>query len=231
LGLFFQLRLDISVAAPLHLLRILLSMGSTFVFLGVQQQDPRCRFLSKGIWVLALAQIAPLPWLSLGFPAAGALAVMGAFPAAALAGACKAELTFPNYAAGGIFHGAAQLLRHRDLGKIGNAVAGRADEVGMGLCVAVEALDATHGAQALDDALLLKQGQVPINRGKGDVRVLRLKHFVQGFRRGVSMGASQTGENGVPLAELLAFLFHKLLLFANGYCLHPYSSTSFPVCQ
>ena len=151
--------------------------------------------------------------------------------AAALAGAGKAELAFTDDAAGGVFHGAAQLLRHGDLGKIDNCMATGADEVDMGLYIAVEALDATHGAKALDDALLLKQGQVPVNRGKGDVRVLRLKHFVQGFRRGVSMGASQTGENGVPLAELLAFLFHKLLLFANGYCLHLYSSTSFPICQ
>ena len=86
LGLFFQLRLDISVAAPLHLLRILLSMGSTFVFLGVQQQDPRCRFLSKGIWVLALAQIAPVPWLGLGYIAAGLLTAAGSFPTAILGG-------------------------------------------------------------------------------------------------------------------------------------------------
>jgi hypothetical protein len=44
-------------------------------------------------------------------------------------------------------------------------------------------------------------------------------------------GASQAGENGVPLPELLAFGFHKHLLFANGYCLRPYSSTGFSICQ
>ena len=110
-----------------------------------------------------------------------------------MAGACKAELTFPNYAAGGIFHRTAQLLGHRDLGKIDDTMAGSADKVDMGICVAVEALDATHGAKALDHALRFEQGQIPVDRGKGDVRVLRLEHFVQSLCRGVSTGASQAG--------------------------------------
>ena len=115
------------------------------------------------------------------------------FLTAVLAGACKTELAFTDGAAGGLLHCAAQLLRHRDLGKIGDAVAGSADKVDMGLCVAVEALDATHGAQALDQTLRFKEGQVPVDCGKGDVRVLRLEHFVQSLCRRVDTGASQTG--------------------------------------
>ena len=103
-------------------------------------------------------------------------------PAAALAGACKAELAFTDGAAGGLFHRAAQLLRHRDLGKIDDAVAGSADKVDMGIDVSIEALDATHGAQALDQPLRFEQGQIPIHCSKGDVRVLGQEHLMQGLR-------------------------------------------------
>ena len=86
LGLFFQLKLGDTTALPLHLLRIVAAMGSTALFLGVQQQDPRSRFLSRGLWVLALAQIAPIPWLGLGYIAAGLLTATGSFGTAALSG-------------------------------------------------------------------------------------------------------------------------------------------------
>ncbi len=86
LGIFFQLRLDDAVSVPLHLLRLLMAIGSTWVFQGVQQQDPRSRFLSRGLWVLALAQVAPIPWLGLGYIAAATLTVAGSFPTAILAG-------------------------------------------------------------------------------------------------------------------------------------------------
>ena len=85
---------------------------------------------------------------------------------AVLAGACKTELAFTAGAAGGLFHGAAQLLRYRDLGKIGDTEALCADAVDMGQGVAVEALDATHCAEALDQTLLLEQRQIPVNRGQ-----------------------------------------------------------------
>ncbi len=86
LGLFFQIQFGDAVAVPLYLLRLAAAMGSTWIFLGVQQQEPRSRFLSKGLWVLALAQILPLPWLGLGYLAAGYMAVGGSFPTAILGG-------------------------------------------------------------------------------------------------------------------------------------------------
>ena len=87
LGIFFQVKLDDAVSVPLHFLRILMAIAATWVFLGVQQQDPRCRYLSRGLWVLALAQIAPIPWLGLGYIAAGFLAATGSFATAVLGGA------------------------------------------------------------------------------------------------------------------------------------------------
>ena len=46
----------------------------------------RPEWITGGLGVLALAQIAPIPYFGFGFIAAGLLGVYGAFPAAALAG-------------------------------------------------------------------------------------------------------------------------------------------------
>ena len=86
LGVFFQVKLDMAVSVPLHLLRILMGIFCTWVFLGLQQQDPRSRYLSRGLWVLALSQIAPIPWLGLGYIAAGILTAAGSFATAVLGG-------------------------------------------------------------------------------------------------------------------------------------------------
>lgn len=86
-GLLFQyLQLD-APPVPLYLLRIALAGGSCFVFSQLErQQDPVTRWLACGLGVLALAQVAPVPYLGLGYIAAGAIAMAGALPAAALAG-------------------------------------------------------------------------------------------------------------------------------------------------
>ena len=102
--------------------------------------------------------------------------------AAALADAGEAKLTFRHPAAGGGLYGALQLLGHGDLGKICDRAAAGADEMHMGFCVGIEALDPTYGAKALDNALILKESQVPVNRGQGNVWVLRLEHLMQHFR-------------------------------------------------
>ena len=86
IGVFCQQKLDDAVSVPAHLLRILMAMGSTWIFFGVQQQEPQSRFLSRGLWVLALGQIAPIPWLGLGYLAAGVLTASGSFPTAILGG-------------------------------------------------------------------------------------------------------------------------------------------------
>ena len=74
------------MSVPAHFLRILMAIGATWVFLGLQQQDPRSRYVSRGLWVLALAQIAPIPWLGLGYIASGFLTATGSFPTAVLGG-------------------------------------------------------------------------------------------------------------------------------------------------
>ena len=71
----------------LYLLRVVLAIGATWIFSQLQKgRNPVLEWLAWGLGILALVQIAPIKWFSLGFFAAGALAVAGAFPAAAIGG-------------------------------------------------------------------------------------------------------------------------------------------------
>lgn len=86
-GLTFQLILRDDTPLAVYALRIALTFLSGVLF----AQASRCRdavtdWLTGGVAVLALAQVAPIPYLGLGYIAAGLTAVYGAFPAAALAG-------------------------------------------------------------------------------------------------------------------------------------------------
>ena len=85
-GLLFQQR-GADTPMLMYLLRIGLAMATTRLFAVVlQRRDSVADWLAGGAAVLALAQVAPLPYCCLGYPAAAALCVAGAFPAAALAG-------------------------------------------------------------------------------------------------------------------------------------------------
>ena len=76
-----------NTALSLYLLRIAAGTGAAAVFTGiVRRESPVADWLGCGIGVLALAQVAPLPWLNFGCIAAGILVLRAAFPAAALAG-------------------------------------------------------------------------------------------------------------------------------------------------
>ena len=86
-GLVFQIVWQETTPIPAYLLRIALAGASAWLFLrSAQGRDAITRWVVGGVAVLALAQSAPLPFLNLGHLAGGALAVSGAFPAAALAG-------------------------------------------------------------------------------------------------------------------------------------------------
>ncbi len=86
-GLAFQLRLGDSTPVPIYLLRIALAMAVTRLFLSAEESHGQyARYLVWGVWVLALAQAAPFPWLCFGYVAAAALGTGGAFTAAVLGG-------------------------------------------------------------------------------------------------------------------------------------------------
>lgn len=71
----------------LYVLQVLLAGGSGALFSAViRGRNPLYRWISWGVFVLALAQVMPIPYLGLGYIAAGILSTAGAFPAAALAG-------------------------------------------------------------------------------------------------------------------------------------------------
>ena len=86
-GLLFQAQAGDTTPVLIYLLRILLGSTCSVVFsLADQRQDPVAKWIVGGICVLALAQVTPIPYLGLGYIAAGALSMTGAFPAAALGG-------------------------------------------------------------------------------------------------------------------------------------------------
>ena len=86
-GLVFQyLGLE---ALPIHLYLLRIGVGALCAFLfctAAERRDPVVDWLVAGLGVLALAQLMPIPYLGLGYVAAGILAMTGTFPAAALAG-------------------------------------------------------------------------------------------------------------------------------------------------
>ena len=87
MGVLFQSWLMDGTPVAVYLLRVCLGLGATWLLCRVtESRHPIRDWLACSLGVLALAQIAPFPWLSLGVVAGGALAVMGAFPAAALSG-------------------------------------------------------------------------------------------------------------------------------------------------
>ena len=86
-GLAFQIRLGDATPIAIYLLRILLSIAVTRLFLSAEQNRGQySRHLVWGVWVLALAQVAPFPWLCFGFVAAAAIGTGGTFYGAALGG-------------------------------------------------------------------------------------------------------------------------------------------------
>ena len=86
-GVLFQALGSEDTPIALYLLRVGLAAGATWLFARVKKgRNPVLEWLTCGLAVLALAQVVPAASFSLGYFAAGALAVVGAFPAVAIAG-------------------------------------------------------------------------------------------------------------------------------------------------
>ena len=86
-GVLFQTLGMEDTPIALYLIRVALAAGAGWLFTQVRRgRNPVLEWLACGLAVLALVQIAPVKWFSLGFFAAGILTVVGAFPAVAIAG-------------------------------------------------------------------------------------------------------------------------------------------------
>ncbi len=86
-GVVFQTWLGDATPIWGYLIRVGMGASSAWVFSRVIcSRNPVLEWITCGFAVLALAQITLSPYLSFGVVAAGALAVVGAFPTAALAG-------------------------------------------------------------------------------------------------------------------------------------------------
>ena len=86
-GVVFQLVFSEMTPIPIYILRVALGAGASMLFARMLQgRNPILDWLGSGLLVLALAQIVPIPYLGLGYIAAGFAASAGAFPMAALSG-------------------------------------------------------------------------------------------------------------------------------------------------
>ena len=86
-GLVFALLLQDRVPLGIYALRTVMTFGAGVLFTqAARQRDALTLWLVGGVAVLALSQSAPVPWMSLGYLAAGVFALRGSFPAAVLAG-------------------------------------------------------------------------------------------------------------------------------------------------
>ena len=86
-GVLFQLAFYDMTPIPIYLLRIALGSGAAVLFSRVVQgRNPILDWLAGGLAVLSLAQMMPIPYVGLGYLAAGFCLTAGAFPMAALAG-------------------------------------------------------------------------------------------------------------------------------------------------
>lgn len=86
-GLGFQLLAGDTTSVWMYLLRVALGGAAPWLFCAAAQKNNSvARWLTWGCFALGLAQIAPLPWLGLGFVAVGAASAGGAFPCAAIVG-------------------------------------------------------------------------------------------------------------------------------------------------
>ncbi len=86
-GLIFQLWQGENVSIAVYLLRIILAFGVTWLTMSLRHSTgPMTEAVAVGIGVLALGQIAPVPFLNLGFLAAGLLGAVGSFPVVTLVG-------------------------------------------------------------------------------------------------------------------------------------------------
>jgi len=86
-GLVFQNWLADTTPVGFYLLRLACAGGSCWVFRQViRGRNPICEWFCWGFGGLALAQLAPLPWLGFGYILAAAACVAGTFPGAVMAG-------------------------------------------------------------------------------------------------------------------------------------------------
>ena len=86
-GVVFQNLMDGGASIGIYLLRVALAAGCTYIFQqAAKTRNPVLLWVTSGFCVLALAQLAPVPWMGLGYLTAAALTMGWAFPAAAISG-------------------------------------------------------------------------------------------------------------------------------------------------
>ena len=129
------------------------------------------------------------------------------------ASAGEGQLTAFYAAAGLAGHFAAEGFGNFHFRKIVHPSAAGTDEMHVGFGISVKAFHALDGSQTDDIALLLKQSQVPVHCTDTQIGDLRFQLGVYPVGAGVDIRSLNTGEDGVPLTEVLCSgPFHNCLL-------------------
>ena len=126
----------------------------------------------------------------------------------------EGQLAAIHMAAGTLLHLCVQNVGYFNLMQVDDRVTPAADKVYMGICIGIEPFHTTNRGYAGGHSLILKVGQVSVDRSQGDVRMLRLKHLVNHFSGRVGVGITQAGVNGVALSESLSCRLHRHLSFS-----------------
>ena len=122
---------------------------------------------------------------------------------AGAAPAVEGQVAVVDHGAGLFCGGVVQLLGHMQGMEVADRAAAGADEVDMGIDVAVVALDTVDRAQADDEPLLLEQRQVAVHRSQGQIRDLGLQGCIHRLGGGVLSRVAQIIQDRIPLAEVL----------------------------
>ena len=108
------------------------------------------------------------------------------------AGAGEAQAAGFCAAAGPAIHISSQTFGNDHSRQVIHLVAGVADEVDVGFGVCIEAFHTVDGAHADDQALLLEERQIPVDRSQRDVRVLSFQLGMYPFSRRVAGCRAET---------------------------------------
>ena len=177
-GVLFQTLNMEDTPIALYLIRVGLAASGTWLFTQVKKgRNPILEWLVCGLAVLALAQIAPIKWLNLGYFAAGILAAVAAFPGAAMGGLALdlAQITPVPMTAVVVLSFLVRLLP-KPMGKAGTLAPGLTYLLVMWLCDRWDLLPLLPLALgALVGGFLPAPGKIAHRRGETGVAQVRLE--------------------------------------------------------
>jgi len=115
--------------------------------------------------------------------------------------------------------------------QIQNRTAGCADEVGVRFGIVVIPFQTVDDTDGLDRTFFLEHSDVPVDGAQTEIRNFGLQLLVDPFGAGVTLGSTDTVENGISLSAVFSYSLHVALLFDINSYLRFDCNTSFSICK